>query len=114
SVAPVIQSSGLAVRNADTSPLPERPGHSIRVIVDAGSCPPSLIDGGADFYPHRRGTQDTLVLDGGRQRRAQILLSPDAAVQYGPLHCVLHVAVEGPGDDPTPHNNIVDVSVEVR
>jgi hypothetical protein len=104
----------VTVRNADAAPMPESPGHVIRVTVDAGTCPPALITGAPDFDPHQAGAQSALMVEGGRQRRARIALQADARTMAPPLRCALHIAAIGPGDDPTPADNVAEVPVEIR
>jgi len=104
----------VVVRNADVTPTRERPGHAMQLITDLGACPPSVLAAAADFDKQRAGTQDLLIVEGGRQQRAQVVLRADPSILSAPLHCTLHVQVVGPGIDPTPQNNSVDIVVDVR
>lgn len=103
----------VVVRNADVEPYPERPGHEIRLVVDHGSCPPELAIGAVDFDPRARDAQPAALVDGGRKRRARIPLHIERATMPASLRCTLEVHAVGPGDDPTPGNNRVQVAVEV-
>lgn len=108
----------LVVGNADRLPTRERPGHLIRIVVERGSCPEALRIGPALFAPLRRGVQDAIVVEGGRQRRASVSLGVDpAALPPGgadPLRCTLVVQAIGPDADPTPEDNVVAVALEIE
>jgi hypothetical protein len=110
----VFRSVSVIVRNEDVFPVRELPGHAIRLVVQSGTCPPDIVDGGADFEARQEGTQDTVEIEGGRKRRARILLRADARVMPSPLRCTLRVEAIGPEGDPTPENNIANVPVELR
>lgn len=107
----------LVVGNADRLPMPEHPGHLIRVVVERGTCPEALRIGAAMFAPLRRGIQDAIVVEGGRQRRATVSLSVDAAALppggTNPLYCTLLVRAIGPDVDPTPDDNVAAVAIEI-
>lgn len=107
------------VRNADLHPLPERPGHAIRLVAEPGTCPAGLVVFAPDLAPRRRGAQDTLLLGGGRRRRAAVMLRAEAAAIHTPdrrtpLRCALLVRALGPDGDPTPDNNVAVVDIELR
>jgi hypothetical protein len=104
----------VTVGNADVLPVPERPGHWIEVAVEAGTCPPALIAGAADFESRAAGVQSSVMVAGGRQKRARLTLRADATTMPVPLRCTLHVEIVGADNDPTPENNAADVPVEIR
>lgn len=108
----------LVVANRDVAPSPEQPGHAIHLVAERGDCPPALEIASPAFLPRRRGGQQAIV-PGGRQRRAEVRLRIAAsAVQTPdrgePMRCTLVVRAVGPGDDPTPADNVVSVVVEMR
>ena len=108
----------VTVANQDIAPLPERPGHVIALRIDAGDCADVLRITDADFTPRRRGGQQAMVVPGGRARRAVLWVSADAAAVDTPnrraRRCSLTLRAVGPGDDPTPADNVATVTVEIR
>lgn len=108
----------VTVANEDMAPVPERPGHAIALEIDAGDCAGVLRITDADFTPRRRGGQQAMVVPGGRARRAVLWVSADAAAVETPTRrarrCTLTLRAVGPGDDPTPADNVATVAVEVR
>ncbi|MFN8643509.1 MAG: PKD domain-containing protein [Candidatus Binatia bacterium] len=107
----------LTVGNADILPVPETPGHPIRIEVTLGTCPAALQIGPATFMPSRLGIANEITVEGGRQRHATVWLRvdplalPPAGVD--PLRCALSVRAVAPGDDPTPGDNVGVVDVEI-
>lgn len=109
----------VTIGNEDVAPLPERPGHVIQLMVEPGTCPDTLRIEQPDFAPRRRGGQQAMVVPGGRRRRAEVRLSIAAAAietpdRRRPLRCTLMLRVVGPGDDPTPGDNVAAVDVEMH
>jgi hypothetical protein len=109
----------VTIGNDDVAPLPERPGHIIQLLVEPGTCPDALQIVQPDFAPRRRGGQQAMVVPGGRRRRAEVRLHIAAAAietpdRRRPLRCTLILRAIGPGDDPTPGDNVAAVEVEIR
>lgn len=104
------------VRNDDTGTAGEL--HEIQLVAADGTCPAGTIAGLPDFDRRVAGAQDRIVVRGGRRKAARVPLqigrdaftSPSAVT---PARCAVHLTVSGPGDDPTPENNVVDVQLEV-
>jgi hypothetical protein len=117
--ASVVKAVSVIVRNADTLPLPEQPGHEIRVVADAGDCPGSILAGVVDVPPRPRFGQDGALVSGGQKRRDTVLLHVDRDQFHSPSRatphrCTLRFTAVGPGDDPTAANNLAELTVEVR
>lgn len=116
--AAVVKLVRVVVRNADVTPVRERPGHVIRVVVEPGDCPPQVVSGLPDFEQRSRGLQDRAVVAGGRTRRAVVSLLVDSAFFFTPAadrpsRCRLRVAAVSEGSDPTPSNNVAEIELQV-
>jgi hypothetical protein len=106
------------VRNADVDPVPEDPGHAIRVATEVVGCPVGVTVGTPDFQRSVPGAQDQLQVGGGRRKRAIVLLNVDSAAlrasTSGRSHeCALRFTAVGPGIDPTPENNVAELGIEL-
>lgn len=118
-VTVITKAVSVVLRNRDVRPVPEEPGDEIRVIVEAGTCPAEIVaTASAPPPPHRRGT-DRAVVSGGRKGRASVVLRFDAAAFHSPSpdephRCVVRLIAVGPGEDPTPYNNVAELPIEVR
>jgi hydrazine synthase alpha subunit-like protein len=104
----------VSVKNADGL----GDSHEIQLVTGPGSCPPATVADQPDFFRRQLGAQDRIVLKGGRRKAAWIPLfihrdaftSPTATT---PATCMLRFTAVGPGTDPTPENNVVDVELDV-
>lgn len=116
----VATSVQVGVRNADVSPAQERPGHVIRLVMSETDCPAGTV-GTPDFDRRVDGAQDTVLLAGGRSKKARVPLlisterftSLNAAV---PQRCrvIFEAQAEEPGNfDPTPENDRVTMELNV-
>jgi len=105
------------VRNLDRERDRGTPGHEIRLVAEDGSCPAGTL-GSPDFDRRTEGSQDLVLVRGGGRKTARVPLivhadaftSPD---RQTPAHCTLRFTAVGPGSDPTPENNVVEVELEV-
>lgn len=105
----------VVVRNADVR---EDPGHEIHVSMEAAGCPAGVTVGAPDFSRSLPGAQDRLLVRGGRRKRAIALLTVDSAtlrasMPEGQQRCVLRFTAAGPGIDPTPENNVAELSIDL-
>ena len=112
----------VAVRNADIFPVVERPGHTIQLLADEGTCPPGTIAGLPDFDTRTAGSQDSVLLAGNRSRRASVplIISRDAFASIGPRaphRCTLTFTAKtidpAINSDPAPANNQMTVELTV-
>lgn len=110
------------VRNADIFPVVERPGHTIQLVADEGTCPPGTIAGLPDFDSRTAGSQDSVLLSGNRVRRASVplIISRDAFASIGPRaphRCTLTFTARTidpvVNSDPAPANNQITVELTV-
>src|SRR5262249_24558774 len=111
------------VRNADILPIPELPGHIVRLSATDGTCPPGTIVGLPDF--DTRGTapgdQDTVLLTGGKKKTATVVLKIAQAEFTTYTHhlqalCTLMVqatTVLANNVDPAPRNNVLPVELNI-
>ncbi|MGH7788106.1 MAG: hypothetical protein ACRERC_14635, partial [Candidatus Binatia bacterium] len=118
-VTVLTKAASVVLRNRDVEPEREEPGDEIRVVVEPGTCPVQIVaTETAPPPPRRRGTDRALV-PGGRKGRASVVLRFDAAAFHSPSsdqphRCVVRLIAVGPGEDPTPHNNVAELPIEVR
>jgi hypothetical protein len=117
----VVKTIGIKVRNADILPSRETPGHTVRLTVTAGSCPPAIIDAAPDFDVRTPGDQDTVLLRGGRTKKARVRLHLRASDflthnHLAPARCSLAVTasteLEG-NADPVPSNNSQPLEINI-
>jgi len=109
------------VVNADILPENEAVGHPIKLIVHPGNCPAGTIAGSPDFDIRTVGAQDTIVLRGGRSKKAVVPLSVASASftsfnRVTPTRCrlTLEAKTDLPGSaDPNPSNNMVTLEINV-
>jgi hypothetical protein len=107
----------VTVRNADAPGPSEAQGHVIQLVTDPGTCPPDLIATLPDFDHRTGGAQDTAVVPPRRRKRAQLTLRARAAdfdTAATAATCHLRLIALGPGTDPTPTDDVVDVEVQVE
>ncbi len=109
------------VRNADTFPTSERPGHVVQLAVDDGDCPAGTVVGAADFDSGAPGGQNTALVHGGASRIARVRLNvsrsafPNLAKNL-PQRCRLRFTARTFLDgvfDPTATNNSVAAELNV-
>jgi hypothetical protein len=112
----------VTVRNADILPVPERPGHTIQLLTDEGTCPPGTIAGLPDFNTRTAGAQDSVLLAGRRIKRAAVplLIRRDAFASKGsraPYRCTLTFTAKtvdpAMNYDPAPSNNQMTMDLNV-
>lgn len=112
----------VSVRNADVTPVPEMPGHSIRVAVVNLDCPADLIAAAPDFDPGTPGVQDSTLVAGGARATATLQLTaraPSFTTPRGvaPARCRLRLVattVSPSGSiDPNPGDNLAELSIDV-
>jgi parallel beta-helix repeat protein len=108
----------VVVLNADYIPRPELPGHVIQVVADPGTCPPGTLATSPSFVYGANPPQDSMLLPGGRGAAAWFTLSINRDAFTSPggravARCVMHFSALGPGTDPTPDNNTIDVELNV-
>lgn len=117
----VAKSLTLKVRNADVLPLPERPGHTIKLIVSS-DCPAGVTVGTPDFDLATAGQQDTVLVAGGRTKAAVVRLSFSRRQltmynRKAPFRCTLtaHVVTIGSltNTDPNPSNDSATVELNI-
>jgi hypothetical protein len=106
----------VVVRNADVDPVREDPGHEIHVSMEVVGCPTGVTVEAPDFSRSVPGAQDRLLVQGGRRKRAVVVLTVDSAAIRASApkelqECVLRFTATGPGTDPTPENNVAELSV---
>jgi hypothetical protein len=106
------------VRNMDTFPTREQPGHEIQLVAEDGTCPPGTLAGAPDFLPRIPGPQDRVMVRGGSRKTAAVPLAiqRDAFTASGPRApaiCTLRFTAVGPGIDPTPEDNVIQVELQV-
>jgi len=106
------------VRNADRGLDRGTPGHEIQVVAEDGTCPPGTV-GLPDFDRRTEGAQDRFMVRGGRTRTAGLRVSArqDAFLSPGrdtPARCTLRFTAVGPGQDPTPENNVTELELEIH
>jgi cysteine-rich repeat protein len=112
----------MQVRNADIEPVPERPGHVIRLIASDGDCPAGTILGLPDFERGIEGDQDSILVAGGTPKTAHVVIfaSHQSFPKLDPkipTRCTLVFSAEALVDgniDPTPDNNTITVELNVR
>lgn len=112
----------MQVRNADIEPVPERPGHVIRLVASDGDCPAGTILGLPDFERGIEGDQDSILVAGGTPKTAHVVIFASHQSFPGldtkiPARCTLVFVVETLIDgnvDPTPENNTITVELNVR
>ncbi|HVM97957.1 MAG TPA: hypothetical protein VMT89_16300 [Candidatus Acidoferrales bacterium] len=113
----------IKVRNADVSPVVEKPGHIIRLSVSDGTCPVGTVVGLPDFdtRPVAPGQQDSVLLAGGKAKTATVPITITSAAfttfnRKAPLRCTLSVeatTVLAGNVDPTPRNNVIPVELNI-
>ncbi|HVM94895.1 MAG TPA: hypothetical protein VMT89_00845, partial [Candidatus Acidoferrales bacterium] len=104
----------IRVRNADA----RGDAHEIQLVADPGTCPSGVISGLPRFLGANPATQDRIIVQGGRRKTARVPLivhrdaftSPSATA---PARCWLRFTAVGPGTDPTPQDNVVNVELQV-
>ena len=110
------------VTNADVEPLPETPGHTIRLAAASGDCPSGTVVGLPDFDGDTAGDQDTVQLAGGKSKSAVVTLTVDGAAfallhQAAPMRCTLtftaSVVQPAGSSDPSPANNVASLELNV-
>ncbi|MGH7895010.1 MAG: hypothetical protein ACREQL_10090, partial [Candidatus Binatia bacterium] len=116
-VESVARTIRIAVRNMDVSPVPEQPGHEIQLVGDDDTCPPGTLAGAPDLLARVAGTQDRLLVAGGRRKTAAVplVIHRDAftSTATAPATCTLRFVAVGPGGDPTPGDNATAVELQV-
>ena len=113
-----VKSIRLRVRNDDVKPVEEDPGHEIQVVADTGDCPKDVLLSRPDFDRRTRGSQDSALVAGGRRKTVMVTLRVDSGEFFSPSArapdvCHLRFVVRGPGIDPTPEDDGVEVEVQV-
>jgi hypothetical protein len=116
-----LKSVKVKVANADVLPVPERPGHPIKLIVHPGDCPAGTVQGLPDFDIHTAGDQDTITLRGGSAKKAVVRLNLQSASftsfnRITPTRCtlMLEAVADVPGSaDPVPSNNLTPLEINV-
>jgi hypothetical protein len=120
--AAVTKTLRVTVRNADILPIAERPGHTIQLVANEGTCPPGTLAGLPDFDSRTAGSQDSVLLAGNRSRRASVplIISRDAFVSIGPRaphRCTLTFTAQTIDpvltSDPVPANNQITLELTV-
>ncbi|MBI3784005.1 MAG: PD40 domain-containing protein [Deltaproteobacteria bacterium] len=117
----VVKTVSIKVRNADILPAKEKIGHTVRLSVEPGNCPPLIVDG-IDFDPKTAGDQDTVALTGGKTKAAKVRLRirrDDFQTHNSkvPARCALTVratTVLLGNEDPTPRNNVQELEIDVN
>jgi len=108
----------VSVRNADVASASEGVGHVIQLVAEPGTCPPALVSGLPDFERHSAGAQAAILVRPGKRKRALVTLVARAAefatAPGAPASCVLRFTAVGPGNDPTPGDDVIEVQVEVN
>lgn len=104
----------ITVANGD---LGESPGDVIVVAADDGDCPPGTV-GVPDFDPKQPGSQNSVVVEGGKRMRGALTLTVHADDFYSPTRqslarCTANVTVAGPGGDSDGTNNTTRVTIGV-
>ena len=118
----VTASLKIKVANGDVRPAKAKPGHTVQLRVDDGTCPAGTVAGLPGLNLKTTGAQDTILLKGGAAKSARVPLriTRDAfatANRRAPYRCTLAVSVAAPGGDgnidPTPANNSAAVELNV-
>lgn len=109
----------VVVVNADVMPQREVPGHVIQLVADEGTCPSGTLAGAPNFARGTDPPQDWALVKGGRRAVAlvDLVINSDAFSSPGgraPARCTMRFTAVGPGTDPTPENNVVDVELDVK
>ncbi len=101
------------VRNEDA----RGDSHDIQVLAEDGTCPAGTIAGSADFGGRAPEPRDHVSVRGQHRRVARVPLLIDSAAfdsVGGSVHvCRLRFTAVGPGADPAPADNIVEVELRV-
>lgn len=117
----VTKSLTLKVRNADILPIPERPGHTIKLIISS-DCPAGVTVGTPDFDLATAGQQDTVLVAGGRTKAAVVPLSFSRRQltmynREAPFRCTLTARVVTIGSltntDPSPSNDSATIELNI-
>ena len=120
--AVVTKTLRVAVRNADILPVVERPGHTIQLVANEGTCPHGTIAGLPDFDSRTAGSQDSVLLAGNRTKRASVplIITRDAFASIGPQaphRCTLTFTAKtidpAINSDPAPANNQMTMELTV-
>jgi hypothetical protein len=120
--AVVTKTLRVTVRNADIVPVHERPGHTIQLLANEGTCPPGTIARLPDFDTRTAGSQDSVLLAGGRIKRAAVplIIRRDAFTGSGsraPYRCTLTFTARtvdpAINSDPAPSNNQTTMELNV-
>jgi ELWxxDGT repeat protein/cysteine-rich repeat protein len=106
------------VVNADLLPAPALPGHTIRLTA-VTNCPGATLTA-ADFDPATPGEQDSVLVPGGKNKKATLRLSVANTVsplnKKAPRRCAVTLTASnasGAADDPRPSNNTYTVAVDI-
>lgn len=112
----------ITVGNADVTPRPELPGHTIWLTVVNLTCPNDLISSFPDLDPMAPGTQSERVVPGGTSVTATMQLTANSrsfrtSSELAPVSCrILLTATTrapSPNIDPTPSDNSWELQVIV-
>jgi len=111
----------IKVLNGDVLPSPEPDGHPVRLVVHPGTCPAGIVVDGPDFDPQAPGSQDRVLLRGGRSKKAILTVQARSADftsfnRITPTRCtlLLEARTDLPGSgDPAPANNFAPLEINV-
>lgn len=102
------------VSNADSN---EIPGDLLQLSIVSTTCPAGTL-GSVDFDSSTPGAQDSVVVAGGKTKRAKLAVTASAAdfsspAKNSPARCVTRLQVTGPGTDPENTNNDTEFVLDV-
>ena len=117
----VLKTIMVKVTNGDVKPTVDPVPRPLQLVVTDGDCPAGTVDGLPDFDRTTGGSQDTVMLAGGRSSVAAVPLRIPATAftslnKRSPTRCslTLDVRVVLPGNqDPTPENNFTTLDLSV-
>lgn len=115
---PALKTLRIRVANGVVQDTTSRP---VRLRVEAGDCPEGTISAGPDFDPVAGGSQDSVMLSGGKFAYAQLTLRADPLVfqpinRRSPQRCTVILQADVPlaaNQDPTPDNNLALLEINV-
>jgi len=118
-ITSVTKNLNIIVRNADILPAPETPGHAILLTASSTDCPVGTIAGLPDFDSTTPGAQSSVLLAGGKSKKAVLpllILSAGFTTfnHKAPARCTITLTASSPGHtDPFPANNVTTVELNV-